>query len=156
MATRVKNHPGSPDYRHDGYGWAMAQAALIRAGRLSEVDWENVAEEVESVGKSEYAKLESAARVLLLHLLKWDHQPERRTRSWVLTIKEQRARFEQILRQNPGLKPEVGQAVADAFELARIGAAREMDVDDRLLPAANPYDLDALLTSPRSLDDAGL
>ncbi len=60
-------------YEKDAYGWAMEQAALIRAGRLSELDLENIAEEIESVGKSERKALESFLARLLMPRLKWQH-----------------------------------------------------------------------------------
>ena len=69
-------------YEHDFYTWALRQAELVRARRLSELDLENVAEELESLGKEQAHKLESAFRVLLLHLLKWIYQPHRRSRSY--------------------------------------------------------------------------
>ena len=84
-------------YQRDLYAWSQEQARLLKAGRLDEVDAENVAEEILDVGRNEYDKLESALRVLLTHMLKWDYQPEKRTRSWENTITEQRNRAEQQL-----------------------------------------------------------
>ena len=69
----------------------MRQAELLREGRLAEIDAAAIAEEIDDVGEEEYHRLESALRVLMLHLLKWDHQPERRSRSWTLSIREQQA-----------------------------------------------------------------
>ena len=74
------------DYDKDGYGWAMEQAALLRARRFSEIDLENIAEEIESVGKSERRTLESHLSRLMMHLLKWQYQPERRGNSWVCRL----------------------------------------------------------------------
>ena len=73
--------PAEPaSYDQYVYAWSQEQARLLKAGRLDEVDAENVAEEILDVGRNEYDKLESALRVLLTHMLKWDHQPERRSR----------------------------------------------------------------------------
>ena len=80
----------------DLYSWAVRQAELLRAGRLSEIDPAAIAEEIDDVGEEQYDKLESALRVLMLHLLKWDHQPDERSRSWTLSIREHRRR---VLRQ---------------------------------------------------------
>src|SRR4051812_38578049 len=77
-------------YDRDLYGWAVEQAALLRAGRLAEADVRNIAEEIDDVGNEQYDKLESALRIILIHLLKWDHQRERRSRSWQLSIAVQR------------------------------------------------------------------
>ena len=76
----------------DLYSWALRQAELLRAGRLSEIDPAGIAEEIDDVGDEQYDKLESALRVLMLHLLKWDHQPTMRSRSWTMTVREQRRR----------------------------------------------------------------
>src|SRR3954463_1621731 len=92
-------------YDRDLYSWAVEQAALLRSGRVEEVDALNIAEEIDDVGNEQYDRLESALRLILLHLLKWDHQPERRSRSWRLSILVQRKHVDKGLRKNPGLKP---------------------------------------------------
>src|SRR5271166_806537 len=86
----------------DLYSWAVRQAALLRAGRLSEIDPVAIAEEIDDVGEEQYDKLESELRVLMLHLLKWGHQPEKRSRSWTLSVAEHRTRAQRQLRKNPG------------------------------------------------------
>ena len=95
----------------DLYSWARHQAELLRAGRLSEIDAAAIAEEIDDVGEEQYDKLESAFRVLMLHLLKRDHQPSMRSRSWTLTMREQRRRVERRLRKNPGLKFQVDEVL---------------------------------------------
>ena len=137
----------SPPYEFDGYGWAMAQAELIRARRFESVDWDNVAEEVESVGKTEQSHAESALRVLMTHILKWRHQPKRRSRSWALSILEQRLRYERRMAQNPGLQAKREEMRDDAYRLARIAAAKETDLPLRTFPEA-PLDWDEVLKAP--------
>jgi hypothetical protein len=124
----------------DLYSWALCQAELLRAGRLSEIDAEAVAEEIDDVGKEQYDKLESALRVLLLHLLKWDHQTPMRSCSWTLTIREQRRGAERQLRKNPGLKSQVEEALEAAYEDARIEAASETGLPLSLFPVRRPFD----------------
>ncbi|WP_310463634.1 DUF29 domain-containing protein [Sphaerotilus sp.] len=94
---------GTP-YEKDVVAWAMEQAALLRAGKLSAIDIEHIAEEIEDVGKSEKRELASRMSVLLAHLLKWQHQPERRGSSWTRTIKAQRSSIAVALKQTPSLK----------------------------------------------------
>ena len=91
-------------YDRDFYSWSLEQARLVREGHWNAVDRENVAEEIESLGREQFNKLESAVRVLLVHVLKWDHQPELRSRSWTLSIKEQQIALDHVLDDNPGLK----------------------------------------------------
>jgi hypothetical protein len=76
-------------YERDYYGWLEQNARAIREGRLEDVDWANVAEELEDMGKSERRALRSQLALLLAHLLKWSHQPHRRhssEHSWRATI----------------------------------------------------------------------
>ena len=108
-------------YDRDFYAWANEQAALLRAGRLAEADIENIAEEIETMGRSEKRELINRLTVLLLHLLKWQFQPALHGNSWRLTIEEQRYRLEDHLKDNPSLKAQLGQAMRDAY---RRGAGR--------------------------------
>jgi len=73
----------------------------LRAGRLAEIDPAAMAEEIDDVGEEEYYRLESALRVVMLHLLKWDHQPDRRSRSWALSIREHRRRVPKTAQEKP-------------------------------------------------------
>ena len=141
-------------YEDDLYTWVNQQVALLRAGRLDEIDAENIAEELSDVGAEQYDKLESALEVLLMHMLKWDHQPERRSRSWSLTILEQRQRVAKQLRKSPGLKSRLSEAVEDGFALGRTRDAREMRVKPQALPAPCPYDWDAIMNREFDVDEA--
>jgi Domain of unknown function DUF29 len=126
-------------YDRDLYSWAVEQAALLRAGRIAEADALNIAEELDDVGNEQYDKLESALRIILLHLLKWDHQPERRSRSWHLSISVQRKHAARALRKNPGLKAVVDEAIVEAYEIARIEAAAQTTLDEDAFPLECPY-----------------
>ncbi|KMW74004.1 hypothetical protein TI10_07220 [Photorhabdus luminescens subsp. luminescens] len=91
-------------YETDVVAWANEQAALLRSGKLSQIDIENIAEEIEDVGKSEKRELASRLAVLLTHLLKWQFQPGRRGSSWQRTIKEQRKSLSRRIDKTPSLK----------------------------------------------------
>src|ERR1700675_2149873 len=82
--------PAGASYDRDFYTWSLEQARLVREGRWNAVDRDNVAEEIESLGREQFNKLASALRVLTLHMLKWDQQPQLRSRSWALSIETQR------------------------------------------------------------------
>lgn len=114
-----------PTYDDDGYGWAMHQAALLRARQSNALDWDNIAEEIESMGRREYNATESALRIVLLHLLKWEHQPMLRTRSWSSSIREHLRRFDRLMAANPGLKSSLDEIIAEAYRQARYEAAQE-------------------------------
>ena len=134
-------------YEQDFFAWANTQAALLRSGGLAQADLEHIAEEIESMGKSELRELENRLAVLFLHLLKWQFQPQRRGRSWELTIKEQRRKLKRHLDQNPSLQPRLGQAMADAYGDAILEAARETDLPEEAFPSACPF------TFEQALDD---
>jgi hypothetical protein len=135
-------------YDHDLYSWAVEQAALLRAGRIAEADALNIAEELDDVGNEQYDKLESALRLILMHLLKWDHQPQRRSRSWHATILVQRNHARKVLRKNPGLKPLIDEAVNDAYQDARIEAAAETQLEYEAFPASCPYSWAQIMERP--------
>jgi hypothetical protein len=149
----VQDMAGSPPYGEDLYGWVEKQIALLRSGRLNEIDADNIAEELSDVAHSQYDKLESALRVLMLHLLKWDHQPTHRSRSWVSTIHEQRKRIARVLRKNPSLKPHIPQATEEGYEDARDDAVEETGLSRHVFPAECPYDWTAITTRMIALHD---
>jgi Domain of unknown function DUF29 len=139
-STKRAGRPGrSARYEHDLYGWALEQAALLRAGRIDEADVRNIAEELDDVGSEQYDKLASALRIILIHLLKWDHQPQRRTRSWRASILVQRNHVRRVLKKNPALKARVEEAASEAYADARIEAAAQSRLEERSLPARCPY-----------------
>lgn len=139
------DQPVEAEYERDFYSWTFEQARLVREGRWEGVDRENVAEEIESLGREQFAKLESAIRVLLMHMLKWDHQPERRSRSWSLSIKVQRMRVARVLGQNPGLKPRIPEAVGEGYAQARVEAALETGLDEDVFPRRCLYSWDDIV-----------
>jgi hypothetical protein len=136
------DEPVRADYEHDFYSWTQEQARLIREGEWARVDRDNVAEELQSLGRTEFSKLESALRVLLLHMLKWDHQPALRSRSWVLSIEAQRIEIEDVLADNPGLRPRFAEAVTRGYRRARIEAAKETGLDTKAFPETCTYAAD--------------
>jgi hypothetical protein len=133
------DEPQVADYHRDFYSWLLEQARHLRAGRWSALDRENLAEEIESLGREQFNKLESALRVLLLHMLKWDHQPDRRGRSWWATISEQRVRIEHVLADSPSLRPRIPEAITRAYRRARLRAIKETDVEVLRFPETRPY-----------------
>ena len=128
-------------YEKDFYSWTQEQAELLKHGRFSELDIDNLIEEVESMGRSEKRELESRLTILLLHLLKWKYQEVRRGRSWQLSIDEQRIQFCKTLNENPGLKPALDEIIKDAYKLALIKAARETKISKAVFPECCPWTL---------------
>jgi len=133
-------------YQQDIVAWAKEQARLIRAGRFDLLDLEHIADEIDDVGKSEARELESRMAVLIGHLLKYQHQPERRSTSWALTIKEQRKRIVLRLKRTPSLKAFFieDERFDDAYLDGRLIAEKETGMDD--LPITCPWSIDEVLS----------
>ena len=97
-------------YEKDVVLWSLEQARFLRDGKFSQLDIEHLADEIEDVGKSEKREFANRMALLLAHLLKWYHQPERRQeggrslRSWHSTIKIQRERLALAIKATPSLK----------------------------------------------------
>jgi hypothetical protein len=118
-------------YERDFYAWANEQVELLRNGKLAAADIANIAEEIESMGRSEKRELVSRLTVLLLHLLKWRFQPERRGVSWDLSM-----------------KPLLPEAMATAYRRARRNAALETDLPESTFPADCPWTFDQAMQAP--------
>lgn len=127
------------DYEADFYGWAMEQARLLREGRVGELDLANLAEEIESMGRSEKRELVSRLAVLLLHLLKWQFQPELRGRSWQSSVVVQRRAIARHLRENPSLHARLDEAVVTAYDTALDQAEIETGRLRDMFPWSCPY-----------------
>jgi hypothetical protein len=133
------------NYDNDFYAWANEQAALLRAGRLGQADIEHIAQEIESMGRTEKRELVSRLRVLLLHLLKWKFQPAGRGSSWEATVRVQRLDLAEHMKDNPSLKAIVSEAIATAYEGAVIEAAVETKLSESVFPSICPWAFDQLM-----------
>ncbi len=131
-------------YETDFYTWTQRQAEHLRAGRLDSADLENIAEEIESLGKSQAAALRSAYRLIALHLLKTMFQPSRATKVWRSTIVRERLNVEEHLADGPGLKPRRAELFAQAYGAARREAADETGLPLGCFPVDPPFTVDEL------------
>jgi predicted DNA-binding ribbon-helix-helix protein len=143
-------------YEQDFFLWTQQMATALREGRFEQLDLENLAEEVESVGRSEKRELASRLRVLLIHLLKWQFQPERRSHSWQSTITEQRIQLELLLEDSPSLKRQALEMLEVAYRQARVRASEETQMAIATFPEDCPYVLIDILRSDFWLDSPDL
>lgn len=134
-------------YEEDFHAWTTQSAALIREGRLSELDLEHIAEELESMGASERRELLNRLQILLMHLPKHQFRPERRGKSWKLTIIHQRTAIERLLKQSPSLKRLLDnrQEFQDVYHKAAREAVLETDLERELFPLECPYTVKEIL-----------
>ncbi|MBP2230302.1 hypothetical protein J2847_003605 [Azospirillum agricola] len=132
-------------YDRDFYAWANEQAALLRAGQWSAADVARIAEEIESMGRSEKRELVSRLTVLLLRLLKWQFQPALRGNSWRLSIANARDRLVDHLDDNPSLKAKLPDATASAYRYARREASAESGLPEDIFPPGCPWSFETFM-----------
>jgi hypothetical protein len=130
-------------YATDFHDWAFEQARKLRDGEP--VDVENIAEELEGLGKSIEQQLESRLIILIVHWLKWEFQPAKQSKSWRATIREQQRRIARLVIKNPSLQPLVPDAVIEAYAVAVIQAALETGLVEADFPGQCPYDYAELM-----------
>lgn len=137
----------NPTYETDFYAWLLKSAELLRRGQFAELDLEQIAEELEGMARSDKRQLVNRLAVLLAHLLKWQYQPEKRSKSWQRTIREQRKRISLLLEDSPSLKYEIEEKLTDAYEIAVLSAANETGLDEDYFPESCEYYLNDVLDS---------
>jgi hypothetical protein len=91
-------------YEQDFLLWTQQQAELLKKGHWAELDIEHLVEELEALGRSEQKELGGYLQVLLMHLLKCQYQPERRTKSWDYTLNNCRDKIQDCLEDTPSLQ----------------------------------------------------
>lgn len=151
MATNAKavgRGKGAVSYDRDYYGWIQHNVHAIREGRFKDVDWPNVAEELEDMGKSERRALRSQLARLLAHLLKWSHQPEARRlseHSWRATITHARRSVRELVEESPSFKPQLNDFFSAAYSDALDQAVEETNLPMKTFSAASPWSLEQAL-----------
>ena len=133
------------EYDRDFYAWTLHNAELLRHRKFSDLDIENMAEEIESMGKRDKRQLINRLSVLLSHLLKWQHQPIRRNKSWELTIKEQRNKVFELLEESPSLKHELELKINVAYNNSIVMAAKQTALDLSSFPLSCPFTIEQCL-----------
>lgn len=123
----------------DYCAWAYAQARALREGRLDDIDINNIAEELEDLGKSQRRELTNRLAVLIAHLLKWQHQDAFRGNSWKATITEQRLRIADHLEENPSLRAQLPEVIVKAYRYGVQRAVRETGFSRGTFPDRCPY-----------------
>lgn len=126
-------------YETDFYAWTQRQAELLRSEEFSEVDWNNLIEEIETLGRSDRRELISRLEVLLMHLLKWQCQPRKRGKSWRATIAEQRRRLRTLLVESPSLRAQLNEFVTNTYPDAVQAAVIETGLPAKAFPSQCPW-----------------
>jgi Domain of unknown function DUF29 len=133
--------------------WAEQTAQMLKDGRLSEVDLENLIEEVEDLSRRERDALYSSLKIVLLHLLKWEFQPHKQTNSWSASIVEHRQQIKRQIKKSPSLKSYPEEILSDCYTDARELTSVETRLPLDTFPAECPHAI-ALILSPEFLPSA--
>lgn len=128
-------------YEADYLRWIETTVEKLQSQDYANVDWENLIEEIEDIGRSEHRSLESNLIVVLLHLLKWQYQPEGRSGTWEGSIIEHRRRIKKSLKESPSLKPYMEGIFAECYTEAVKQAKAETGLPLETFPMQCPYDL---------------
>lgn len=141
----------APGYEADYAAWLDHQLGLLRSDRWSEVDKDNLIDEVEDLGRSAFKGFVSSIEIVIAHMLKWDFQPERRSRSWQGSIVEHRRRIEDELEDSPSYSARIEEAIARAYRTAAPLAVRETGLPLQTFPSTCPYSWDDLMNREHEL-----
>ncbi|MEH2419445.1 MAG: DUF29 domain-containing protein [Nostoc sp.] len=145
-------------YETDFYSWTQEQVSLLKTQQWDQLDTVNLIEEIETLGRRERQELRNRLGVLLGHLLKWQFQLEKRSNSWLGTIREQRVQIKLLLQDSPSSKPYLDEVFLIIYELGLALAIRETELDEQVFPEICPYTLGKTLNpeflpNPNQVDE---
>jgi Domain of unknown function DUF29 len=141
----AKSPPTTSLYDRDYALWLETTIEQLRQQKFDQVDWENVLDEFEAMSKRDRRSIESNLIILLMHLLKWEFQPEMRSNSWTSSIREHRRRINRILRDSPSLKPYMMEVLSEVYAEAVTEAIDETGLQLSMFPIDCPYDISEIL-----------
>lgn len=132
-------------YEEDFNLWIDTTAKILRERQIEQLDFKNLIEEVESMGRSEKDALESNFVVVLMHLLKYKYQPQRRSNSWLSSIYEHRRRIRRAFSKSPSLKNYLNEVFAECYQDARQEASLETGLPLEVFPIECPFNVEETL-----------
>jgi hypothetical protein len=132
-------------YDEDFHAWSEEQSRLLAGRNTRGLDWENLAEEIRTLGGSERSEIRSRMIVLLQHLLKWQFQPSSRKLGWKATIMEARDQIGQRIEESPSLRSYPALVVGKQYGIARLRAADETGLPLEVFPVVCPYSMAEML-----------
>lgn len=137
---------GAVAYEDDFYSWSLNQAELLKTRHFEQLDLEHLIEELQSMSAREKRELLNRLRILIMHLLKWEFQPNYPIKtSWQTTIRNQRHEIESLLEDSPSLKNDLEAIMAKAYPKAVMDAADESGLSKKLFPKECTWNIDEIL-----------
>ncbi|GFE67480.1 DUF29 domain-containing protein [Chroococcus sp. FPU101] len=150
MQNPITSSPNKTLYEQDFYQWIQNTATLLKEKQFDQVDWENVIEELESMGKSEKKEVQSRLITIIEHLLKlqyWEAEKAYNERGWRGTVVEQRIQLELTLEDSPSLKPILEEVFLDCYQKARKVILKKYKLSSTLFPLKPPFTVEDVLNS---------
>jgi hypothetical protein len=152
LDTRVSRGANFPAYEEDYAAWLAAQIRLLSERRFAELDLDHLIDEVGDLGINDFRALVSAVRVVIVHMLKWDYQPERRSRSWRNSIHEHRRRIHESLEDSPSYNSRRDEALGAAYQQALFEVERETTIPRERFPQECPFSWDEMMSRLHDFD----
>ena len=133
-------------YQQDFFAWTKQQINYLQNQQWNQLDLTNLIEEIETLGKQQRQELRNRLSILIGHLLKWEYQPQKRSYSWLATLRVQRIDIQELIDDNPSLKPYLEEALTQAYIKGLLLAVSETNLPDRTFPKNCPYSLTEILS----------
>lgn len=146
LQQAILDPPSEQLYEQDFWLWTQAMAEALKSGNFSQLDLQNLAEEVDSLGRSDRRELQSRLTVLLMHLLKWQFQSDMRSGSWRGTLAEQRIRIVKLLQESPSLRSFFEASMDECYDDAKVKASEETGLIITTFPLICPYAIADILS----------
>lgn len=132
------------NYETDFHLWTQQQADLLRQREFNALDTVHLIDELDDMGASNRRALGSYLELVLLHLLKWQFQPGKRTTLWIESIDKGRNAIERLLEESPSLTPQLSTKVTAEYRRARRGAAKETNLPLTTFPEQCPFTVEQI------------
>jgi hypothetical protein len=133
-------------YQQDFFAWTKQQINYLQNQQWNQLDLAHLIEEIETLGKQQHKELRNRLSILIGHLLKWEYQPQKRSHSWLATLRVQRIDIQELIDDNPSLKPYLEEALTQAYIKGLLLAVSETNLPDRTFPQNCPYSLTEILS----------
>ncbi|MEA5579141.1 DUF29 domain-containing protein [Anabaena sp. UHCC 0451] len=141
----MKVHTQVTLYEQDYSLWLKTTIEKLREHQFQAIDIDNLIEELETLGRSEKKALRSYLRLIVMHLLKWQYQPEKRSKSWQITIRNNRFEIEEVLQDSPSLKPQLAELLTQCYPRAVMEASDETGLPVSTFPSSCPFTIEQIL-----------
>ena len=132
-------------YEQDFNIWLEITANLLKEKQFNDLDFENLIEEIESMARNNRRELKSRLTLLIMHLLKWKYQPQKKSKSWLNTIVEQRRQIKFLLEDNPSLKPSIQMIIDNCYQHGKKDASLETRLSLNTFPINDPFTIEEIL-----------